>query len=147
MPTSDKISTDLSLERPWWFYIGPAFLVSVGYMDPGNWATSIEAGSLYGYALLWVITLSSAIAFSAPPRSLRAPLQVTFSRPLPFWVIPLAHLTFNPQRTNNLKNLPLVQRRAKTAATPIAGVNLRPPYLTPWRSRCVPISAKPRRTT
>ena len=51
-----------SLRRPTWFYLGPAFLVSVGYMDPGNWATSLEAGSRYGYALLWVITLASAIA-------------------------------------------------------------------------------------
>lgn len=50
------------LQRPFWFYLGPAFLVSVGYMDPGNWATSLEAGSRYGYALLWVITLASAIA-------------------------------------------------------------------------------------
>ncbi|SIO11728.1 manganese transport protein [Sulfurivirga caldicuralii] len=50
------------LRRPFWFYLGPAFLVSVGYMDPGNWATSLEAGSRYGYALLWVITLASAIA-------------------------------------------------------------------------------------
>lgn len=48
--------------KPFWFYFGPAFLVSVGYMDPGNWATSLEAGSRYGYALLWVVTLSSAIA-------------------------------------------------------------------------------------
>jgi len=51
-----------TLRRPFWFYLGPAFLVSVGYMDPGNWATSLEAGSRYGYALLWVITLASAIA-------------------------------------------------------------------------------------
>ncbi len=49
-------------KKPFWFYFGPAFLVSVGYMDPGNWATSLEAGSRYGYALLWVVTLSSAIA-------------------------------------------------------------------------------------
>lgn len=49
-------------QRPFWFYLGPAFLVSVGYMDPGNWATSLEAGSRYGYALLWIVTLSSAIA-------------------------------------------------------------------------------------
>lgn len=49
-------------KRPFWFYLGPAFLVSVGYMDPGNWATSLEAGSRYGYALLWVITLASMIA-------------------------------------------------------------------------------------
>jgi len=45
-----------------WFYFGPAFLVSVGYMDPGNWATSLEAGSRFGYQLLWIVTLSSAIA-------------------------------------------------------------------------------------
>jgi len=49
-------------ERSPWFYVGPAFLVSVGYMDPGNWATSLEAGSRFGYDLLWVVTLSSAIA-------------------------------------------------------------------------------------
>jgi manganese transport protein len=49
-------------ERSLWFYLGPAFLVSVGYMDPGNWATSLEAGSRFGYALLWIVTLSSAIA-------------------------------------------------------------------------------------
>ncbi len=52
----------VSFKKPFWFYLGPAFLVSVGYMDPGNWATSLEAGSRYGYALLWVVTLSSAIA-------------------------------------------------------------------------------------
>ncbi len=48
--------------RPFWFYFGPAVLVSVGYMDPGNWATSLEAGSRYGYGLLWIVTLSSAMA-------------------------------------------------------------------------------------
>ena len=51
-----------SQHRFFWYFMGPAFLVSVGYMDPGNWATSLEAGSRYGYALLWVITLASAIA-------------------------------------------------------------------------------------
>jgi len=50
------------LRRPFWFFLGPAFLVSVGYMDPGNWATSLEAGSRYGYALLWVVTMASGIA-------------------------------------------------------------------------------------
>lgn len=49
--------------RPWWWYLGPGFLVSVGYMDPGNWATSLEAGSRYGYRLLFVVTLASAMAF------------------------------------------------------------------------------------
>lgn len=43
-------------------WIGPGLLVAVGYMDPGNWATGIEAGSGYGYALLWVVLLSSAAA-------------------------------------------------------------------------------------
>lgn len=43
-----------------WF--GPAFLVSVGYMDPGNWATDIEGGSRFNYQLLWVILASSFIA-------------------------------------------------------------------------------------
>jgi len=49
-------------QRSFWYFLGPAFLVSVGYMDPGNWATSIEAGSRYGYDLLWVITLASLVA-------------------------------------------------------------------------------------
>jgi manganese transport protein len=43
-------------------YLGPAFLVSVGYMDPGNWATDIEGGSRFGYTLLWVIFLSNMMA-------------------------------------------------------------------------------------
>jgi len=58
-PPSD---TSRPLRRPFWFFLGPAFLVSVGYMDPGNWATSLEAGSRYGYALLWVVTMASGIA-------------------------------------------------------------------------------------
>lgn len=43
-------------------FFGPAYLVSVGYMDPGNWATGIAAGSRYGYALLWVLLMSNVIA-------------------------------------------------------------------------------------
>jgi manganese transport protein len=43
-------------------YIGPAFLVAVGYIDPGNWATDLEAGSRFGYQLLWVIFASNLIA-------------------------------------------------------------------------------------
>lgn len=48
--------------RSFWYYLGPAFLVAVGYMDPGNWATSLEAGSRYGLALLFMVTFSSAVA-------------------------------------------------------------------------------------
>ncbi len=43
-------------------FAGPAYLVSVGYMDPGNWATDIEGGSRFGYQLLWVILMSNLIA-------------------------------------------------------------------------------------
>ena len=40
-------------------YIGPGLLVTVGFIDPGNWATNFAAGSEFGYALLWVVTLST----------------------------------------------------------------------------------------
>src|SRR6478672_5716537 len=43
-------------------FAGPAYLVSVGYMDPGNWATDIEAGARFGYRLLWVLVMSNAMA-------------------------------------------------------------------------------------
>src|SRR5260370_13816974 len=43
-------------------FAGPAYLVSVGYMDPGNWATALEGGARFGYQLLWVIVLSNAMA-------------------------------------------------------------------------------------
>lgn len=42
-------------------YIGPGILVTVGFIDPGNWATNVAAGSMYGYKLLWVITLSTVM--------------------------------------------------------------------------------------
>jgi manganese transport protein len=43
-------------------FIGPAYLVSIGYMDPGNWATDIAGGSHFGYALIWVLVMSNLIA-------------------------------------------------------------------------------------
>lgn len=43
-------------------FIGPAYLVSVGYMDPGNWATDIAGGSQFGYKLIWVLLMSNLIA-------------------------------------------------------------------------------------
>src|SRR5262249_60004402 len=43
-------------------YLGPAFLVSVGYMDPGNWATDLEGGARYGYGLLWVLLAANLMA-------------------------------------------------------------------------------------
>ncbi|MGU3494558.1 Nramp family divalent metal transporter [Xanthobacteraceae bacterium A53D] len=47
------------VKRPaWWKFFGPAFIISIGYFDPGNWATDLQAGSQYGYTLLWVLSLS-----------------------------------------------------------------------------------------
>ncbi|MCB0588068.1 MAG: Nramp family divalent metal transporter, partial [Phaeodactylibacter sp.] len=43
-------------------FMGPAYLISVGYMDPGNWATDIAGGSRYGYALIWVLLMSNLMA-------------------------------------------------------------------------------------
>ncbi|HEY9005552.1 Nramp family divalent metal transporter [Ohtaekwangia sp.] len=43
-------------------FLGPAYLVSVGYMDPGNWATDIAGGSKFGYTLIWVLLMSNMMA-------------------------------------------------------------------------------------
>ncbi len=43
-------------------FLGPAYLVSVGYMDPGNWATDIQGGAQFGYALIWVLLMSNVMA-------------------------------------------------------------------------------------
>src|SRR5260370_30990810 len=43
-------------------FAGPAIIASVGYMDPGNFATNIQAGSTYGYELLWVVLAASLVA-------------------------------------------------------------------------------------
>src|ERR1035438_2996517 len=51
-----------SLWRRMFAFAGPAYLVSVGYMDPGNWATDLEGGARFGYGLLWVLVLSNLMA-------------------------------------------------------------------------------------
>jgi len=51
-----------SFRRKLLAFAGPGFLVSVGYMDPGNWATDLAGGARYGYGLLWVILLSNLMA-------------------------------------------------------------------------------------
>jgi manganese transport protein len=61
-------------------FIGPAYLVSVGYMDPGNWATDLAGGSRFGYALLWVLVMSNLIALLL--QSLSARLGVVARRDL-----------------------------------------------------------------
>lgn len=59
---SIAVDPSLSFHRKLWRYAGPGLLVSVGYMDPGNWATDIEAGSRFGYGLLFVVLLASLAA-------------------------------------------------------------------------------------
>src|SRR5437868_8525376 len=53
-------------QSSWWrrmfAFTGPAYLISVGYMDPGNWATDLEGGARFGYQLLWVLVLSNLMA-------------------------------------------------------------------------------------
>lgn len=65
-PSQVRETIPVSLSAPLWTrfrrYAGIGFLISVGYMDPGNWATDIEAGSRFGYSLLFVILASSLIA-------------------------------------------------------------------------------------
>ena len=48
--------------RTMFAFFGPAYLVSVGYMDPGNWATDIAGGSQFGYKLIWVLLMSNLMA-------------------------------------------------------------------------------------
>ncbi len=48
--------------RRFFAFLGPAYLVSVGYMDPGNWATDLQGGAKFGYALIWVLLMSNLMA-------------------------------------------------------------------------------------
>src|SRR5271165_5970379 len=58
-----SVSTDhVSFWRKMLAFSGPAYLVSVGYMDPGNWATDLDGGAHFGYQLLWVLVMSNAMA-------------------------------------------------------------------------------------
>ena len=52
----------LSFWRRMFAFAGPAYLVSVGYMDPGNWATDLQGGAEFGYKLLWVLVMSNGMA-------------------------------------------------------------------------------------
>jgi manganese transport protein len=59
----ESVRTDHgSLWRRVFAFSGPAYLVSVGYMDPGNWATDLDGGAHFGYRLLWVLVMSNAMA-------------------------------------------------------------------------------------
>ncbi len=61
-------------------FLGPAYLISVGYMDPGNWATDLAGGSKFGYALIWVLLMSNFMALLL--QSLSARLGIVRGRDL-----------------------------------------------------------------
>lgn len=61
-------------------FFGPAYLVSVGYMDPGNWATDLQGGSQFGYRLIWVLLMSNLMALLL--QSLSARLGIVRGRDL-----------------------------------------------------------------
>ncbi|MHB1794929.1 MAG: divalent metal cation transporter, partial [Acidobacteriaceae bacterium] len=60
--SSVRVSTSPQLWRRALGFIGPGFLISVGYMDPGNWATDLAAGSRFGYKLLFAVMVSNLLA-------------------------------------------------------------------------------------
>jgi manganese transport protein len=85
--------------RAWTAFAGPAVIASVAYVDPGNFATNIQAGAKYGYGLLWVVVLANLIAMQfqalsaklgiATGRNLAELCRSEFSRPvvLGMWVV------------------------------------------------------------
>jgi manganese transport protein len=77
---SVPISSNASFLRKLLLFAGPGYLVAVGYMDPGNWATDIGGGSQFGYALLSVVILSSLLAIFV--QALSAKLGIATGRDL-----------------------------------------------------------------
>jgi manganese transport protein len=79
----ESVDTTLA-SRPVWkkilSFFGPAYLVSVGYMDPGNWATDLAGGSKFGYSLIWVLLMSNLMALLL--QSLSARLGIVRGRDL-----------------------------------------------------------------
>ncbi|MEP6714720.1 MAG: Nramp family divalent metal transporter [Terriglobia bacterium] len=68
----ESVRTDhVSFWRRMFAFAGPAYLVSVGYMDPGNWATDLQGGAEFGYKLLWVLVMSNAMAILLQNLSVR----------------------------------------------------------------------------
>jgi manganese transport protein len=68
-PSLEGVHSSVQVPHPdagfwpqWRAFVGPAILISVGYMDPGNWGTDLQAGAQFKYGLLWVVGLSSLMA-------------------------------------------------------------------------------------
>src|ERR1700757_1514735 len=76
-PSLPEVNSSVRLSRsPFYWkrllgYLGPGFLIAVGYMDPGNWATDIAGGSRFGYTLLFVIMASNLMAILLQSLSLK----------------------------------------------------------------------------
>jgi manganese transport protein len=93
MRGSVRVPTSRNWLRRMLAFAGPAYLVSVGYMDPGNWATDIAGGSRFGYQLAWVLLMSNLMAVLL--QTLSARLGVVSGRDLaqacreryPRWVV------------------------------------------------------------
>ncbi|HEY4050662.1 MAG TPA: Nramp family divalent metal transporter [Acidobacteriaceae bacterium] len=67
--------------QPLWYYFGPAFVASIAYIDPGNFATNLDGGTRFGYKLLWVLLWSNAMAILI--QFLSAKLGIATGRTLP----------------------------------------------------------------
>ncbi len=77
---SIKIDGKMTFRKRLLAFLGPAYLVSVGYMDPGNWATDIAGGSQFGYTLIWILMMSNLMALLL--QSLSARLGIVRGRDL-----------------------------------------------------------------
>ena len=129
-------TTHLGIWRRMFAFAGPAYLVSVGYMDPGNWATDLEGGARFGYRLLWVLVMSNAMAVLLQTLSARLGIvagrdlaqacRETYPRPVTYalWVLceiaiaacDLAEVLGAAIALNLLFHLPLLIGVAITAA-------------------------------
>jgi manganese transport protein len=78
--SSVKIKSQASFWVRLFSFSGPAFMVSVGYMDPGNWATDLAGGAQFGYKLIWVILLANLMAILF--QTLSARLGIVYGRDL-----------------------------------------------------------------
>ncbi|MBU2997691.1 Nramp family divalent metal transporter [Cellulophaga baltica] len=91
---SVKVTQNTSLWKKIAAFFGPAYLISVGYMDPGNWATDLAGGSQFGYQLLWVLLMSNIMALLLQSLSARLGIvqgkdlaqasRETYSKPVNF---------------------------------------------------------------
>ncbi|MCB0496089.1 MAG: Nramp family divalent metal transporter [Cyclobacteriaceae bacterium] len=99
-------SIDTTVQKSGWrrllAFLGPAYLISVGYMDPGNWATDIAGGSQFGYKLIWVLLMSNLMALLLQSLSARLGLvrkmdlaqasRVTYPKAVNFFLYILAEI-------------------------------------------------------